>query len=228
MTRLEETMKKSAIIFDHDGTLVDSLEAVEICTNIVLEKSGFPPVTPLDIRRGMALPTVERFSFHTGVEVGEIHAAMSADFYRTMHGTGIDYLKLYDGVKETLDALAAGGYAMGMVTNNQGLFVRKAAARLSYAFDFEVILGEENVPRPKPDPSGLLQACAGMGARPGDCWYIGDGKPDYDAAKAAGMKCGLVSWGAYGREELVSLNPSKLFDRPRELSEFFLKGAIYG
>ncbi|MBN2657431.1 MAG: HAD family hydrolase [Spirochaetales bacterium] len=215
-------MTRNAIIFDHDGTLVDSIKAVEICSNNIIAGAGFEPVSPEEIRKGMAFPTAERFGYHTGETDLNRLEEMSRDFYLNMHEEGIGYLRLYEGVKETLDVLAQNGFALGMVTNNQGLFVRKAAARLSYAFDFEVILGEENVPRPKPDPSGLLQACAGMGAQPGDCWYIGDGKPDFDAAKAAGMKCGLVSWGAYPREELIQYGADVIFDSPEEMKLFFM------
>ncbi|MBB6480654.1 HAD family hydrolase [Spirochaeta isovalerica] len=215
-------MTRNAIIFDHDGTLVDSIEAVVICTNNIIERAGFQAVSPTEIKKGMAYPTAERFGYHTGVTDRSRLEDMSRDFYLNMHEEGIGHLKLYDGVSEALDALAQNGFALGMVTNNQGLFVRKAAAQLSYAFDFEVILGEENVSRPKPDPSGLLQACAGMGAIPEECWYIGDGKPDFDAARAAGMKCGLVSWGTHSREELAEYGADKLFDRAEEMKDFFM------
>ena len=215
-------MKKNALIFDHDGTLVDSINAVIICTNKVINELGVQSATADQVKAGMAYPTLQRFEFHTGISNSNELKKMSEEFYREMHNEGINLLRLYDGVKEVLDKLAAGGFALGMVTNNQGLFVRKAAARLSYAFDFEVILGEENVPQAKPHPSGLLQACAGMGSEVENCWYIGDGKPDYDAAKAAGMKCALVTWGAHPRKELLELHPDKLFDNTKELLDFFL------
>lgn len=215
-------MNKTALIFDHDGTLVDSIEAVVICTNNVIEKARCEPVSVDDIKAGMAYPTVERFKFHTGVQDRSILQQFSDDFYSELNRVGVEHVKLYEGIKEVLDRLAQSGFSLGMVTNNQGLFVRKAAARLSYAFDFEVILGEENVPHPKPHPSGLLQACAGMGADVENCWYIGDGKPDFDAATAAGMKCALVSWGAHPREELVTYNAEKLFDSAQEMLNYFL------
>jgi len=213
---------KNAIIFDHDGTLVDSLYAVEICTNNIISRAGFEPVALAEIKKGMAYPTAERFSYHTGEKNRTRLEEMSRDFYLDMHNVGLDHLKLYGGILKTLDALAQSGFSLGMVTNNQGLFVRKAAARLSYAYDFEVILGEENVPRPKPDPSGLLQACAGMGAVPGECWDVGDGKPDFDAARAAGMKCALVSWGAHPREELERYGADAFLHSPEEMKNFFL------
>ncbi len=199
-------MNKSALIFDHDGTLVDSIDAVVLCTNEVIKASGFPSLTRKEVKEGMAYPTMERFEYHTGIKDLYILSKMMQDFYKLMHDEGIKHIKLYKGVKESLDLLAGKGFALGLVSNNQGLFVRKAAALLGYAYDFEVMLGEENVPYPKPHPAGLLQACAGMGVDVGNCWYIGDGKPDFEAAKAAGMKSALVSWGAHRREELEKCN----------------------
>ena len=216
-------MNKTALIFDHDGTLVDSIDAVVYCTNYVINAIGIPSATKDQIKAGMAFPTLERFEFHTKIQDKDVLQKLTVDFYLQLHKEGIQHMRLYDGVKVALDKLADNGFALGMVTNNQGLFVRKAAASLSYAFDFEVILGEENVPFPKPHPSGLLQACAGMGVKPENCWYIGDGKPDYDAAVAAGMKSALVTWGAHPRDELISYKSDKLFDTTDEMLDFFLK-----
>jgi len=215
-------MKKTALIFDHDGTLVDSIDAVVYCTNRILTEAGGSAVPEAEIRKGMAYPTLERFGYHSGITDPAVLGRMAADFYDVMNEEGTGMVRLYPGIKETLDCLARRGYSLGMVTNNQGFFVRRAAARLGYAFDFEVILGEENAPAPKPDPRGVLQACAGLGAAPGESWYIGDGRPDFDVARAAGLKCGLVSWGAHPREGLAALGAERIFDRPEEMGEFFL------
>ena len=215
-------MKKKAIIFDHDGTLVDSIDSVVFCTNKVIEKAGFESESPEKIKHGMAYPTVERFAFHTGITDTPKLLQMSAEFYEIMNSEGLQYLKLYPGIKESLKILAEQGYALGMVTNNQGFLVRRGSAGLGYAYNFGIILGEEDVPAPKPDPDGLLQACAGLGVPPEKCWYIGDGAPDYQAAVAGGLKSGLVSWGAHPRTALAKLCPDRLFDSPKEMVDFFI------
>jgi beta-phosphoglucomutase-like phosphatase (HAD superfamily) len=87
---------------------------------------------------------------------------------------------------------------------------------------FGVFPGEENVPATKPDPRELLQACTGLGALPENCWYIGDGKPDDEAAKAGVLKSGLVSWGTHPRTELDKPGIEKLFDEPRNSRLIFL------
>ncbi len=215
-------MRKSALIFDHDGTLVDSIRAVEICTNSVLKKNGYSAASSELISEGMGYVTHERFGFHSGTaDLNQMHT-MAAEFYTCMHTGGLAYLQVYEGVQQALDALAASGYSMGMVSNNQGIFIRKAAAHLKYAYDLEIMLGEENIKAHKPAPDGLLQAAAGLAALPEDCWYIGDTYTDYRAAKAAGMKSGLVSWGTTDAAVLSELNPDALFYHPDEMKAFFL------
>ena len=176
---------------------------------------------PSVIRHGMAYPTLERFAYHTGVQDHDALKQMSRKFYIQMNDKGVDMVRLYPGIKETLDRLAREGYSLGLLTNNQGIFTRKVAAHLKYSYDMEVILGEDNVLAPKPDPRGVLQACAGLGAHPSHCWYIGDGKPDYEVARNAGLKSGLVTWGAHPREELLALKGDQYFDTPRDLADFF-------
>lgn len=214
-------MRKTAIIFDHDGTLVDSIEAVIICTNLILIKNGFRENSPTEILEGFPYPTGERFAYHTGVADKKETDRMAADFYASMHSTGLDYLKVFPGISDTLDTLVDYGYSMGMVSNNQGIFLRKAAAKLQYSYDLEIILGEENVKANKPSPDGLLQACAGLAALPENCWYIGDTKSDHAAAHAAGMKSGLVTWGVQSKEVLSTCGADAIFDTPAEMADYF-------
>ena len=215
-------MKKTAILFDHDGTLVNSLDAVIICTNISMVENGFKKLTATEVLEGFPYPTAERFRYHTKTADADLSNKMAEDFYHAMHNDGIEHMKVYPGIHETLDSLARFGFSMGMVTNNQGIFVRKAAAHLHYAYDLEIILGEENVKAVKPSPDGILQACAGLAALPENCWYVGDTTTDYKAARAAGMKSALVTWGVQTEEQLTACKPDVIFKTPEEMTKFFI------
>lgn len=216
-------MKKAAIIFDHDGTLVDSIDAVVVCTNNALKNNGFRELSIEEVLDGFPYATTNRFLFHTGINDRELAKKMADEFYVEMQGTGIEHLQIYPGIQDALDKLAAYGYSMGLVTNNQGIFVRKAAAYLHYAYDLEIILGEENVRAVKPAPDGILQACAGLSAKPENCWYIGDTVGDCKAAKAAGLKSGAVTWGIHSEEKLLTCGADEVFKSPAEMAEFFIK-----
>ncbi len=215
-------MKETAILFDHDGTLVDSIQAVVITTNMSLKKNGFNECTTEEITYGMNYPTFERFRLHSDSEDDGKVMQMTADFYSFLHSDGLQYLKVFPGIQDCLDEFAKSGYSMGIVSNSQGMFVRKAAAHLHYAYDLAIILGEENVEAPKPAPGGLIQACAGLAAEPENCWYIGDAPSDHKAAKAAGMKSGLVAWGANTENVLNACGADAVFKTPAELKKFFL------
>ena len=215
-------MKKTAILFDHDGTLVNSINAVGVSTNIVLKRHGYRELSTEEILEGFPYATAERFLYHVKSEDRKTGKTLADDFYVEMHKSGIEHLEIYPGIQTALDSLAAYGYSMGLVTNNQGIFVRKAAAYLHYAYNLEIILGEENAVKPKPAPDGILQACAGLGAEPANCWYIGDTDIDFTAARAAGAKSGLVCWGVQTYEQLSELKADAIFRTPEEMTEFFL------
>ena len=215
-------MKETAIIFDHDGTLVNSLEACVLCTNIVMKEAGFREYPAEEIICDMTIATEQRFAFRTGMTDPVKVRQIASDFYKSLHEVGIEYLKIYPGITEALDSLTEAGFSMGMVSNNQGTFVRKAAAMLQYSYDLEIILGEENVKASKPAPDGLLQACAGLGAVPEKSWYVGDSTIDYESARAAGMYSALVTWGAHPAGRLRECGADAVFDTPEQMKEFFL------
>ncbi|MBF9014302.1 MULTISPECIES: HAD family hydrolase [unclassified Oceanispirochaeta] len=219
-------MRKQALIFDHDGTLVDSIDAVVFCTNQIIKEAGYAVAEPAEIRHGMAYATLERFTYHTGEKDPDVLKKMSRDFYVCMNEQGAGMVSLYPGIKKALDRLARDGFSIGLLTNNQGIFTRRVAAQLKYSYDMEIILGEDNVPAPKPDPRGLLQACAGLGAVPENCWYIGDGKPDFEVARNAGLKSALVTWGAHPKEELLKLGADRYFDTAPSMADFFTSPTI--
>ncbi len=215
-------MKKNALIFNNDGTLVDSLDAIVHSTNEVIKGSGFPIVSIDMIKKVLAYPAMKRFEFHTGIKNTEILSMMANRYYTSLHNDWLTHIKLYNGIRDSLNQFTQKKFPMGIVSNNQGLFIRKIAAYFGYVQDFEIILGEEDVPAPKPDSSGLLQACAGLGVNVEDSWHIGDGKTDFNAARAAGMRIALVTWGLHTKEELVEYGADQVFESVPEMQDFFL------
>ena len=103
-----DIMKKTAIIFDHDGTLVDSIDAVIFCTNRVIENAGFKPDPVEKVKHGMAYPTAQRFGFHTDITDPLTLDQMSIEFYDLMNVEGIQHLKLYPGIESGFFQARAG------------------------------------------------------------------------------------------------------------------------
>jgi HAD superfamily hydrolase (TIGR01509 family) len=205
-----------AILYDHDGTLVNSLPVVVAATNAALTAAGFPAQPDHVVIKAMVLPTAPRMGFHSGVTDPVRLAHMAAEFYR--HANLLPHhATAYPGVPALLAEVAARGIAQGVISNNQGAFVRRVVAALGLAQYLGPVLGEEDMPAPKPDPRGLLQAAASLGVRAQDCWFVGDAGPDREAARSAGMLAIGVTWGIHRRDELEALGFDRLIDAPGEL-----------
>jgi N-acetyl-D-muramate 6-phosphate phosphatase len=206
----------AAVIYDHDGTLVDSLAVVVAATNAVLQARSLPMCPAQEIIKGMAYPTKPRMGLHARVDDFVIQGQLADEFYVEMHR--IPHLcRLYAGVPELIAGVAARGLPQGLVSNNSGRFIRLAMAHLGLASSFAVLLGEEDAPAPKPDPRGARLAAERLGVAPEHCLFVGDSPADCDAAHGAGMRAIGVTWGIHDREEMSAMGFDVLIDRPEEL-----------
>ncbi len=213
-----ESSRPRAVLYDHDGTLVDSLAVVVAATNAVMHARQLPERPAAEIIKAMVLSTGPRMGFHSGIADPAIQLAMGSEFYAAaivLRGR----VRVYDGVVETVAAVAARGLPQGVISNNQGTFIRAAMQHLGIAGSFQpaAVLGEEDVPAPKPSPSGLLLAAERLGLPPAACLFVGDGPPDAQAATAAGMRAIGVTWGIHRRSEMADMGFAVLIDHPREL-----------
>lgn len=218
-----------ALLFDWDGTLADSVPLVTRATNEVLRAHGFDPVSEAQIHSGMRFPTIERMAFHLGRDLRVDGTAVLAkqladDFYRTAEAIGHRYVTLFPGVRALLDAVRGAGIPMAIVTNNAGAAVRSLLNHLGLADHFPVLVAEENVARPKPDPAGVRLALEALRARTGGPLnaarvpFVGDSLTDAQAATAAGVIPVGVAWPAASVVH-GSANPYELIARrPEELA----------
>jgi N-acetyl-D-muramate 6-phosphate phosphatase len=191
-----------AVVFDHDGTLIDSAPAVVAATNAVLVAAGLPPSSSAAIVAGMALPTAPRMGVHAGISDPVRCAGLAAAFYDAFRRSLS--APAFPGMADVVAGLAASGRPIAVVSNNEGRSVRSLLATAGMLHHCRVAWGEEDVPAPKPDPRGLALAAARLGLRPEACVYVGDAPVDAAAATAAGMDSILVSWGVHPRPGLIA------------------------
>jgi phosphoglycolate phosphatase len=209
---------KKAYIFDLDGTLANSIYDIGDSVNYLLA------------RRGLPLHTYEEYLTYMGMGIGvtlsrampgydalpEDEKAALRKAY-TVHNEAhcLDKTRPYEGVMETLKALAAGGAVLGIFTNKPEVLGKKIAASLFKGIDFAFILGgREGVPM-KPDPSRVLMELEKLGIAPACAVFVGDGSPDIATGKNGGMIACGVTWGFKGMEELA--NADVIISRPQEL-----------
>jgi phosphoglycolate phosphatase len=206
-----------AILYDHDGTLINSLPVVVAATNRVLERRGYRPELPADIVAGMVLATTPRMGHHARVSDPALQTLMAAEFYAEARELGPQHATPYAGVVDLLTAVAQRQLFQGVISNNQSDVVRLILTHLGLSELFSIMYGEDNVPVPKPHPAGLQQAAQVLGVPIQRCLFVGDSENDSEAAIAAGMPCVGVTWGIHPRSTIATLGFDHIIDHPREL-----------
>lgn len=231
-----------AILFDWDGTLSDSVPLVTRATNEVLEAHGCATVTEAEIHAGMSYPTAERLLYHMGLlgddEPGapapleprtpydELLArarAMADEFYAAADRLGHRYVSLFPGVLEMIEELDCAGCPMAVVTNNRRSTASELIRHAGLPESLSIVVGEEDVSRPKPDPEGVYRAIAALQARTGRTIarertvFLGDSHSDAGAATASGTLGVGAGWAsdsvvhtADNPYERVCLRPDEL------------------
>ena len=189
-------MRKTAVVFDLDGTLVDSLPDLRAALNEMLRGLARREL-PADEVRGMigdgTHALVERALRATG-EVVDLERAHQhfLDFYQA---APTRLSRLYPDVATTLRSLTESGARLGICTNKQQAATFAVLDGFSIAKYFQVIVGGDVVPFRKPDPRHLLAALEQLRASPDESLMIGDNENDYAAARAAGVAVILMRYG---------------------------------
>lgn len=209
----------AAIIFDHDGTLIDSIPLVVTATNAVLTEHGLPPRKAARIVQNMRLPTAPRLATEANdPDNAELGAALAAAFNAAMRVIDPTPSAIYPGLAGFLAEAREAGCRLGVLSNSAGFVIRRQLAWHGLTPYFSLACGDDDVPAPKPDPAGLRAMLAFWGLAPAQALFIGDSSTDLAAAQAAGCPCVGVCWGAHSRAELAPLPFDHLIEDAAELS----------
>lgn len=209
-------MKYNAIIWDMDGTILDTLQDLHDSVNYVLTSNGYKERTFEETRRsvGNGIRSLVSLSVPGGEE--------NPDFER-LFGEFREYYSAhcqiktrpYDGISETLDALRSMGVKMAVVSNKIDPAVKELAAEFYPQLDYA--LGEiSGVPR-KPAPDMVWMALEAIGAEKDKTVFVGDSEVDFLTAKNAGLPCISVLWGFRTKEELLCCGADTFADKPCEI-----------
>jgi len=214
-----------AILFDLDGTLVDSLDDITGALVRALADHGLPAPDRETVRTWVGAgsrnliahavapelvdPVLERFRVHYAA-APVVHTA------------------LYPGIADVLDAIVADGTALAILSNKPHALTVTVAERLLAPWPFQLVHGHrEGVPL-KPDPTAALAIAETLGVSPDACAFVGDSNVDVLTGRAAGMTSIAVSWGFRPRAELEATGPSLLVDTPHALLHHLRSGAHVG
>lgn len=188
-----------AVLFDLDGTLVDTAPDMARTVNQMRTRRGLEPVPTEQVRphvsngaRGMIIAAFGITTDHPDFQ------GMREEFLDLYANNLCVDSRLFDGMEALLQDLEADGIAWGVVTNKFERFARPLIAGLDLASRSAIIVGGDTCPRPKPFPDPLLHAAATLGVAPMNTLYVGDDVRDVQAARAAGMPVVVAGYGYLG------------------------------
>ena len=206
------------VLFDLDGTLVDSAVDLLNALNVILVRDGRAPVALAQLRPvvskggramlGVGFPDLP-------ADQRERHLQPFLDVYADAlahHSTP------FDGIAQVLSAIEAAGSRWGIVTNKPVYLAEGVVATMGWSQRCAVMLGGDSLPRKKPDPDQLLHACDRLQVPPGQCVYVGDDERDIVAARNAGMRSVAALWGyRLDSDDPLAWGADRRADAPRDL-----------
>jgi phosphoglycolate phosphatase len=212
-------MSFRAIIFDLDGTLLDTLEDIGDAANRVLAAHGFP-AHPIDRYREFIGEGVHRLLTRVLPETSRDAATVQRCVEAYQKEYALNWrvkTKPYAGVPELLDGLTARQLGLAVLSNKPDRFTQQCVRELLAKWTFDVVLGASDTFPRKPDPASALETARRLAVPPEACLYVGDSGVDMQTARAAGMFAVGVLWGFRGREELQRAGAQVLVEAPLEI-----------
>ncbi len=208
-----------AVIFDLDGTLLDTLDDIALCANTVRADLGLSP-HPVDAYRhfvGDGLRELLTRAMPARVLRGNGMRLRALRFRRLYAQHALDETRPYPGIARMLDGVVRRGLPMAVVSNKPQRFTEICVKRLLPRWRFEVVRGARTGIPLKPDPTAPLAAARKMRVQPADILYLGDTSVDMKAANAAGMFAVGALWGFRDADELRRFGARVLIKKPRDL-----------
>ena len=208
-----------AVLFDLDGTLIDSAPDLAAAADKLRTDRGLEPL-PYEGYRQMAGAGARGL---LGVAFGMTpdhpdFPAYREEFFVNYEACLTERTRAFDGVDELLAALVTRGLAWGVVTNKSMRFAGPLSRQMALFATAGTVVGGDSTPHPKPHPAPLLEAARQLGLEPGHCLYVGDDERDIVAGKAAGMPTVAALYGYLGaRSQVHEWGADAHIDSPSDL-----------
>ena len=211
-----------AVIFDLDGTLLNTLGDLTAAVNHALATQGLPLHTAAEVRTFIGDGVKELIARACPPDADKTtRRAVLAAYLPYYAAHNADRTAPYPGVMELMHGLKAAGYCLGVVSNKHAPGVAALCTRF-FGDMLDVAVGNDDTRPPKPAPDSLLYAMERLGVAPADTWFVGDSTMDVQTARAAGVRCAAVTWGFHDRDRLAAEHPALLADGTAEILQTIL------
>jgi len=212
----------SLVMFDLDGTLVDSVPDLAAAIDQTLVLLGLPAAGIEQVRDwvGNGARVLVRRALAGGLQhehIDDARAEQALELFMQLYATSHGLTRVYPGVREALDWLREQKVELAIVTNKPERFVAPLLDEKGLGGYFRWIIGGDTLPQQKPDPAALRHVLQLARIEAGQALFIGDSRSDVLAAKAAGVACVALTYGYNHGRPIAEENPARVLDNLREL-----------
>ena len=204
---------RGPVLFDLDGTLIDSIDLILKSAQFAFNKCGLPSPTDAQWLEGVGRPLPTMFGQFAPGHEQELIAAYR-EFQMANHD---DLVTVYPGVPEMLDALAASGHRLGIVTSKVSTLALRGLKHTGIDHHFETIIGMDLCKRHKPDPEPVMIALDRLASQPDGAWFVGDSVHDMASGNAAGVATVGALWGPFTEQDLAPSKPAFFAVQPGDV-----------
>jgi phosphoglycolate phosphatase len=211
------------VLFDLDGTLVDTAPDLRVALDALLARHGRPPCDPTAFRATVSRGGAAMLTLGFPELDPEPRLRLLPEFLALYDSAIAAHSVLFDGMDDVLRAIERQG-RWGIVTNKPERLATRLVESMGLSSRCAVLIGGDTLPTRKPDPAPLLEACRRLGAAAGGCIYVGDDRRDIEAARAAAMRSVGARWGYFDPgEDIEAWGADFIAECPRDL----LDGPLY-
>ena len=214
-------MNHSSIIFDLDGTLLDTLNDIAETANAVLARNGFPIHAKQEYKHFVGDGLRVLMERITPLDANETIINSCCQLFMQLYAdTWMNNCRPYDGIDDMLAAMKQKGLSMAVLSNKPHAFTKLFVDRYFPRSTFTSVYGQREGIAKKPDPWAALEIAKEQGEIPEKMFFVGDTPIDIQTGKASGMMTVAVTWGFRSIRELQKENPDFIINSPMELLQY--------
>lgn len=213
-----------AIIFDFDGTIADTIDALRHGINLTMNALGYPESTREDVLAHINHGAREliRRSLPLSLQENEEKVTEILALYRQMYDkVYMETKTTYDGIPDVFTKLHERGYLLAILSNKPDAYMPPLAKALLPDGTYQISRGQRPGVAAKPDPNCVFTLTDELGVKPSECAFVGDSNVDMQTAKNAGLLAVGVTWGYRSEEILREAGADLIVHAPKELLELF-------